>query len=141
VYYDGTSFTYVDAAGDTQSIDLGELVRANETVTTLVDNNDGTNTYEHDSAVVKAGIPIPGSAGAIDIPADVISNFETIIGDVNVLTELFAHLPYTTLFRSVYYDGTSFTYVDAAGDTQSIDFGELVQSNETVTTLVDNNDG
>ncbi|MGS2740063.1 hypothetical protein ACVBDY_12500, partial [Sinomicrobium sp. M5D2P17] len=32
-------FTYVDENGDTQVIDLSELVQANETITTLVNNN------------------------------------------------------------------------------------------------------
>ncbi|PPL01082.1 hypothetical protein, partial [Parapedobacter indicus] len=141
VYYDGTSFTYVDAAGDTQSIDFGDLVQANETVTTLVNNTDGTYTYYNEAGIDDDGNPVPGSGIVIDIPADVISNFETIIGDADVLNELIEQLTSTSVGGNVYYDGTAFTYVDAAGDTQSIDFGDLVQANETVTTLVNNTDG
>ena len=121
--------------------EIQNIVTANETLTALVNNTDGTYTYYNEAGIDAAGNPIPGSGVAIDIPADVISNFETIIGDADVLNELIEQLTSTSVGGNVYYDGTSFTYVDAAGDTQSIDFGDLVQANETVTTLVNNTDG
>ncbi|RNL81790.1 hypothetical protein ED312_18260, partial [Sinomicrobium pectinilyticum] len=49
VYYDGNQFTYLDENGDTQVINFEELVQANETVTTLVDNQDGTFTYTNEN--------------------------------------------------------------------------------------------
>ena len=48
VYYDGNSFTYIDSSGTEQVIDMGTLVKANETVTTLVLNPDGTYTYTNE---------------------------------------------------------------------------------------------
>src|SRR5690606_12392842 len=36
---------------------------------------------------------------------------------------------------NVYYDGDTFTYVDESGDSHVINFEEIVQANETVTTL------
>src|SRR5690606_6832294 len=112
VYYDGTMFTYVDGDGTTQTIDLGAVVQANETLTVLVDNNDGTYTYYNEAGVDDDGNPIPGSGVAIDIPSDVISNFENIISNTDVLNELVEQLTNTSVGGNVYYDGTTFTYVD-----------------------------
>src|SRR5690606_27356286 len=52
VYYDGTTFTYVDVDGNPQVIDLEELVQANETVTTLIGNGDGTYSYTSEDGTV-----------------------------------------------------------------------------------------
>ncbi|SKB95720.1 hypothetical protein SAMN05660226_03986, partial [Parapedobacter luteus] len=197
VYYDGNQFTYVDGNGDTQTINFEELVQANETVTALVDNGDGTYTYTSEDGTetivdvpasvvnrfeeVVNGGPVTingetyntveeyirhlveanetvtalvnnndgtytytneaGDAVTIDVPADVISNFEEIISNETVLNELIEQLTNTTVGGNVYYDGNQFTYVDGDGNTQTINFEELVQANETVTTLVNNNDG
>src|SRR5690554_798301 len=126
VYYDGDQFTYVDASGDTHVINFEEIVQANETVTTLVNNNDGTYTYTNEADV----------AVIIDVPADVINNIETILGDTNVLNELIEVLGDTYVGGNVYYDGDTFTYIDENGDTHEIDFEELVQANESQTLLV-----
>ena len=48
VYYDGNSFTYIDSNGAEQNIDINALVKANETVTKLVLNADGTYTYTNE---------------------------------------------------------------------------------------------
>src|SRR5690606_14762998 len=82
-----------------------------------------------------------GTPTTINVPADVVSNFETIISNEDVRNELIEQLTSTSVGGNVYYDGTAFTYVDADGNTQSIDFEELVQANETLTTLADNEDG
>src|SRR5690554_2339929 len=126
VYYDGDQFTYVDASGDTHVINFEEIVQANETVTTLVNNNDGTYTYTNEADV----------AVIIDVPADVINNIETILGDTNVLNELIEVLGDTYVGGNVYYEGDTFTYIDENGDTHEIDFEELVQANESQTLLV-----
>src|SRR5690606_64058 len=131
VYYEGTDFTYVDQSGATHTINFEDIVQANETVTTLVNNNDGTYTYTNE-----AGVPV-----IVDVPADVINNIEQILGDTNVLNELIEVLGDTYVGGNVYYDGDTFTYVDESGDTHVINFEDIVQANETVTTLVDNNDG
>ncbi|SMG07624.1 hypothetical protein SAMN05660862_0298, partial [Sphingobacterium psychroaquaticum] len=113
---------------DTVVIDLNDLVKLNETVTTLVNNGDGTYTYTSED----------GTQTTIDVPADVIQNFEEIIknGDVqNILNEYI-----TNVEGNVSFDGSNFTYVDGS-DTVVIDLNDLVKLNETVTTLVNNGDG
>src|SRR5690606_24301489 len=80
ISYNPTSYeiTYVDDQGNAQIIDLLEIVKANETVTTLANNGNGIYTYTSED----------GTETVINVPADVISNFETIMGDENVLNEL-----------------------------------------------------
>src|SRR5690606_1856649 len=104
---------------------LTTLIENNETVTTLVDNNDGTYTYTNEDNV----------SVIIDVPSDVITNIEQILGDINVLNELIEVLGDTYVGGNVYYDGTEFTYVDASGDSHVINFEEIVQANETVTSM------
>src|SRR5690606_31938654 len=113
------------------TINFEELVQANETVTTLVNNGDGTYTYTNEA----------GATVTIDVPADVINNFEEIVNNTEVLNQLVENLTNTTVGGNVYYDGDTFTYIDENGTSQTINFEELVQANETVTTLVNNNDG
>src|SRR5690554_3928091 len=131
VYYDGTQFTYVDQAGDTHIVDIQDIVQANETVTTVVKNPDGTYTYTNEA----------GDTVTIDATDNVISNFENIVNNTNVLNELIEVLGDTYVGGNVYYDGTQFTYVDQAGDTHIVDIQDIVQANETVTTIVKNTDG
>ncbi|WP_289034939.1 hypothetical protein, partial [uncultured Flavobacterium sp.] len=131
VYYDGTSFTYVDNTGTSHTINIQDIVRGNETVTTLVNNNDGTYTYTNEA----------GTQVTIDVPADVVSNFNDIITNTSVLNQLITNLTNTSVGGNVYYDGTSFTYVDNTGTSHTINIQDIVRGNETVTTLVDNNNG
>src|SRR5690554_3283633 len=131
VYYDGTQFTYVDQAGDTHIVDIQDIVQANETVTTIVKNTDGTYTYTNEA----------GDTVTIDATDNVISNFENIVNNTNVLNELMKVLRYTYVGGNVYYDGTQFTYIDQAGDTHIVNIQDIVQANETVTTIVKNTDG
>ncbi|SFW69714.1 hypothetical protein SAMN02927921_03402, partial [Sinomicrobium oceani] len=129
VYYDGDRFTYLDDNGTTQVINIQEIVRANETVTALVNNQDGTYTYTSED----------GTATTINVPADVINQFEEIVQNENVVNEI------TNLIKNVggnvYYDGDQFTYLDDNGTTQVINIQEIVRANETVTALVNNQDG
>ncbi|UGU16296.1 hypothetical protein LS482_00155 [Sinomicrobium kalidii] len=129
VYYDGNQFTYVDENGETQVINLEELVQANETVTTLINNQNGTYTYTSED----------GTETIINVPADVINQFEEIIQNENVVNEITELIE--NVGGNVYYDGNQFTYVDENGETQVINLEELVQANETVTTLLDHQDG
>src|SRR5690606_33737863 len=131
VYYDGDTFTYIDENGTSQTINFEELVQANETVTTLVNNGDGTYTYTNEA----------GATVTIDVPADVINNFEEIVNNTEVLNQLVENLTNTTVGGNVYYDGDTFTYIDENGTSQTINFEELVQANATVPTLVNNGDG
>src|SRR5690606_25611997 len=125
------SMLITNASGDLEWATIADIVQANETVTTLVNNNDGTYTYTNEEGV----------SVTIDIPAGVINNIEQILGDTNVLNELIEVLGDTYVGGNVYYDGTQFTYVDQSGATHVINLADIVQANETVTTLVNNNDG
>src|SRR5690606_22110674 len=44
--------TYVDDQGTTQIVDLHQIIKANETVTTLTNNGDGTLTYRSEDGTV-----------------------------------------------------------------------------------------
>ncbi|MDM1497160.1 hypothetical protein HX063_17485, partial [Myroides odoratimimus] len=58
VYYDGENFTYIDENGNSHVINLGEIIKENETVTTFVANGDGTYTYTSED----------GTSTVVDIP-------------------------------------------------------------------------
>ncbi len=65
-----------------------------------------------------------------------INNFEQIIENTEVLEQIINNLTNTVVGGNVYYDGNQFTYVDENNVVQNISFEEIVQANETVTTLV-----
>ncbi|MCX3266263.1 hypothetical protein OQZ29_16005 [Pedobacter agri] len=129
VSYDGTNFTYIDNAGVKQTINISQLVKANETVTKLIDNKNGTYTYTAED----------GKQTIINVPANVISNFQTIANDNSVKTIIENIVRNTG--GNVFYDGANFTYVDNNGVKQIINISQLVKANETVTTLIDNKNG
>ena len=140
VSYDGDNFTYVDENGDVQTITFEDLVQANETKTILRNNNDGTYTYFNEEAIDENGAPIEANGVTIDVPADVINNFEEIINGGDVLNEIIEQLGDTVVGGNVSYhiDETTgegvFTYVDEDGE-HTITFEDLVQDNETKTTI------
>ncbi|PQJ32950.1 hypothetical protein BST92_13915 [Nonlabens arenilitoris] len=105
---DDTNLDYTDEDGVTTQLDFTDLVQNLETITTLVDNTDGTFTYTNE-----AGTPV------------------TI--DTNAAETL------TTLVLNA--DDTNLDYTDEDGVTTQLDFTDLVQNLETITTLVDNTDG
>src|SRR5690606_41305928 len=77
----------------------------------------------------------------IDVPADIISNIENILGDTNVLNEVIEILGDTYVGGNVYFDGTQFTYIDENGESHNVNISDIVKANETVTELADNGDG
>ncbi|AWG25778.1 hypothetical protein [Flavobacterium kingsejongi] len=133
VAYNATTntFTYTDAAGNTQTVNMEQIVRANQTVTTLVNNNNGTYTYTNEAGVT----------ASINVPADVATNFQTIINNPGVQQILNSYVMH--IEGNVAYNATTntFTYTDAAGNTQTVNMEQIVRANQTVTTLVNNNDG
>src|SRR5690606_26703545 len=141
VYYGGTTFTYVDGDGATQTIDLGAVVQANETLTVLVDNNDGTYTYYNEAGVDDRSDAHTSSLESRDIPACVLRHVENIISNTDVLNELSEQLTNTRVRGSILFPYTTLFRSDGDGATQTIDLGAVVQANETVTELVDNGDG
>ncbi|WP_430615338.1 hypothetical protein [Flavobacterium sp. JP2137] len=125
VSFDGDNFTYVDGSGTVQIIDITELVKAAETLTTLV--QDGTTkiyTYTNEA----------GATVQIDVAADVTNKFEEIINNTNVQDILNQY--FSKIEGNVSFDGDNFTYVDGSGNVQIIDITELVKAAETLTTLV-----
>src|SRR5699024_4894544 len=74
VHYDGDIFTYVTEEGEIEEITFRDIVRAHETITTLEDNGNGTYTYTNEA----------GDQVIIDVPAEVINEFETIIHNNDV---------------------------------------------------------
>src|SRR5690606_9652121 len=124
---DGGQLVLIDSDGNTVSIPLSEI----NIPTTLVNNGDGTYTYTNES----------GETVTIDVPADVVNNFEEIIQNGDVINELIENLGDTIIGGNVSYDGDNFTYIDENGVEQTITFEDIVQANETVTTLVNNGDG
>src|SRR5690606_21079702 len=83
---------YIDENGTSQTINVEELVQANETVTTLVNNGDRTYTYTNEARATVT----------IDVPADVINNFEEIVNNTEVLNQLVENLTNTTVGGNVY---------------------------------------
>src|SRR5690606_22381076 len=99
VTIDGDEYTTIEEY-------IQHLVETNESVTTLVDNADGTYTYTSED----------GTVTTVDVPASVINQFEEIVngGPVTI-------------------DGDEYTTIEEY-------IQHLVETNESVTTLVDNAD-
>src|SRR5690606_5057877 len=118
---------YVDESGDSHVINFEEIVQANETVTTLEVLGEGQYLYTSERSEERR----------VGKAQDVIENFETIVNESNteVIEQLITVLGDTYVGGNVYYDGDTFTYVDESGDSHVINFEEIVQANETVTTL------
>lgn len=118
-------FTYIDASGNTQNIDIGAIVKANETVTSLINNGGGSYTYTNEA----------GTAVNIDVVGDVTTNFSTIVNNPAVTTIIQDIVNKTE--GNVSFDSTTnqFTYVDNFGNTQIVDVSTIVKANETITTL------
>src|SRR5690606_32829882 len=104
-----------------------EIVQANETVTTLEVLGEGQYLYTSED----------GTETTINVAQDVIENFETIVNESNteVIEQLITVLGDTYVGGNVYYDGDTFTYVDENRYTTLFRSEEIVQANETVTTL------
>ncbi|MBS7256612.1 autotransporter outer membrane beta-barrel domain-containing protein, partial [Flavobacterium branchiicola] len=133
VSYDSTKneFTYLDQSGATKVININDMVKNNETVTTLSNNNDGTYTYSNEA----------GDKVTINVIGDVTSNFSTIANNTEV-KQIIENIVNNTA-GNVSYDSTKneFTYLDQSGATKVININDMVKNNETVTTLSNNNDG
>lgn len=111
----------------------------------------GSITSPADITPTNAGGLTGGTA--MNIPAAVANNFETILnqsttynGSTVTVQEIIEQLAGNTEGVMTFVPGTgttaaeqlassSFTYVDASGNTQTITFDALVKANETVTTL------
>src|SRR5690606_29453173 len=120
----GGELVLTDSEGNEVTIPLSEI----NIPTTLVQNPDGTYTYTNEE----------GTTVTIDATENIINNNDNILNNTEVLNELIEVLGDTYVGGNVYYDGDQFTYIDESGETHTINFEEIVQANESVTTLVDN---
>ncbi|MCA4807998.1 hypothetical protein IF084_16615, partial [Myroides odoratimimus] len=107
--YNGKDLVYKDKDGNDQTIDLDKLVKANETVTTLVAGADGTYTYKSED----------GTETKIDIVGDVQENFSKIVENQNVKSVI-ENISKNAV-GNVLFDGVNFTYKDVNGDIQKVD--------------------
>ncbi|MBB1140440.1 hypothetical protein H4K33_13195 [Myroides sp. WP-1] len=115
---------YYDEDYNIVFIEWKDIFEANETITTIEKDSLGNGKYiytnEADDVVV------------IDIPAEVINNFEKIIENSEVINSLNTFITYNGYVK---FDGENFTYVNQNGDVVMISIGDLVRMHETVTTL------
>ena len=125
-YNDATKeFTYVDAAGATKVINISDLVKLSETVTTLTNNGSGSYTYKNEA----------GTQVGINVVNDVANNFQTIVNNPAV-TEVIKNIVKKTDGNVSYNAATKeFSYVDVNGTPQVININDLVKLNETLTSL------
>ncbi|MCC9041287.1 hypothetical protein LNQ81_00870 [Myroides sp. M-43] len=123
------------------------IVKANETVTTLVKNNDGTYTYTNEK----------GTTTIVDIPGEFITHFDTIVKqpvtvDGRIFTNVDEYIKYVTEtkggFTKIVYNKQGDVVFQEWNETtqkyENVDnskFSTIVKGNETVTTLVDKGDG
>ncbi|RWU03689.1 hypothetical protein, partial [Pedobacter chitinilyticus] len=139
VSYNATtnSFTYVDGTGTSQTINITDMVKGNETVTKVVaevvnGKNTGKYTYYNEKDIDKDG-NITGPGTVINVVGDVQNNFQDIVNNTEV-KNIFETIVKNT-GGNVSYDATNknFTYVDGNGVTQTINITDMVKGNETVT--------
>ncbi|KIA91282.1 hypothetical protein OA88_22620, partial [Flavobacterium sp. JRM] len=138
VTFDSTTnqFSYTDAAGNPQVVDISTIVKANETLTTLDKDpaNNGKYLYTSENA----------TGTTIDVVGDVITNASTILSDPTFTTELTniiaANETLTTLVNN---GGGSYTYNNEAGTPVNIDVvGDVttnfstIANNPAVTTII-----
>ncbi|MDM1347412.1 hypothetical protein HX008_10380, partial [Myroides marinus] len=131
---DSYVFKYLDEKGDNQTIDISEIVKSFETVTTITaEQVDGKNTgkyvYKNEEL----------AEVTIDVVGDVINNFDEIISNEDVQNTLNQYFNNALPLGNVTYvkegDSYVFKYLDEKGDNQTIDISEIVKSFETVTTI------
>lgn len=97
-----------------------------ETITHLTILESGVYQYENEE----------GDLAYINVPLDVINNFVNITQNPDVFNHLVTIIQNHS--GNVYYDGTTFMYMDENHVMQNINFEQLVQQNQTLTSLTYN---
>src|SRR5690554_5872100 len=165
VYYDGDTFTYVDANGETQIVNVKKLVQDNESQTVIITIDDQqyyiSEAYlsENDGVVPTTVDPtaIPDGIYLIDVIGGVTNNFEeiynnivneeiTVNGDTyNSFEEYITHVTESTGgFTKIVYDQTTgdaiFQEWDEITNTwvnvDNSKFETIVQDNESQTVII-----
>ncbi|MBF4466462.1 hypothetical protein IRZ99_14455, partial [Flavobacterium sp. LC2016-12] len=108
VIYNPTTnvFSYIDNTGVTQVIDIGTIVKSNETLTTLIGSPDGSYTYTNEA----------GTAVTIDVVGDVTTNFSTIVNNpavTNIIQQIVDKTRGIVIFNST---TNQFSYIDNDGN-------------------------
>src|SRR5690554_413114 len=165
VYYDGDTFTYVDANGETQIVNVKKLVQDNESQTVIITVDD--QQYYISEAYLSANngvVPttvdptaIPDGIYLIDVIGGVTNNFEeiynnivneeiTVNGDTyNSFEEYITHVTESTGgFTKIVYDQTTgdaiFQEWDEITNTwvnvDNSKFETIVQANESQTVII-----
>ncbi len=115
--------SFIDINGNPVKLDFRKIVQSNQTITTLVDNKNGTYVYTSESGVQTI----------IDVTADVTNTFEQIINNEKVKSEFITLIKNTG--GNVFYKDEKFTFLTKDGEVEEILLKELVESNETLTVL------
>ncbi|MEP1400382.1 beta strand repeat-containing protein [Nonlabens ulvanivorans] len=131
---DDTNLDYTDEDGVTTQLDFTSLVQNLETITTLVDNTDGTFTYTNE-----AGTPVTIDTNAAETLTTLVLNADDTNLDYTDEDGVTTQLDFTALVQNLETittlvdntDGT-FTYTNEAGTPVTID----TNAAETLTTFV-----
>src|SRR5690606_14151116 len=118
---DGRTLEYTDEDGVLTAIDLGDIIGNLETITSIVNNNNGTYTFTNEN----------GDTTLIDIVGDVLSNIDSQGSIYSAIINLINSQVGTDVFTDN-GDGT-FTHIAQDGTSVSFDANTL--------TMVSNGDG
>src|SRR5690606_37071305 len=108
------SMLITNASGDLEWATIADIVETNETVTTLVNNNDGLFNYTIEAS----------ATCVIDVLSSLVNQFEAI----------YTLFPYTTLFRSGDTYNSFEEYLShIANESVNIDGGDMIEVTGTGT--------
>ncbi|WP_166925569.1 hypothetical protein, partial [Flavobacterium poyangense] len=124
-------FTYIDKAGNSQIVNLSQLIKDKETVTEVTNKGKGEYSYKNEK----------GTDVTISVIGDVKANIQDLLSDPNVKAAVSAVASKTE--GAVGYDPAKniLVYADAKGQTQSVDLNGIVKKNETVTEVTNKGKG
>ncbi|WP_310993270.1 hypothetical protein, partial [Aequorivita marina] len=116
---DGKTLEYIDENGDLTSIDLETIIANYETVTTLIDNGDGTYIFTNEA----------GETTLVDVVGEVITNIQNQ-GDIynEIVSIVIAN-------SDIFVDNGDGTFTHTTVD------GDVVTFDANTTTMVNNGDG
>src|SRR5699024_9510592 len=108
-------------------IEIINLIEANETITILQDNGNGSYTYYNEADIDEDG-NIAGTGVTIDVVNDVVQN---IINEGDIYNEIINMLDGE--YGNVFYDETTneFYYIEDNGDEQPIDWSDFNTVNQS----------
>ena len=142
--YDGLleELTYTDEDGTATVIDIAAIIDDSETLTSLVDNGDGTMTYTDENGTANIiNTTVEVADGSIDITGDGLPDDDVTLQDIVNNIGIIVDAEETV--TSLVYNGLleELTYTDEDGTATVIDIGAIIGDSETLTSLVDNGDG